>query len=695
MLRNRDGWARRWSIAIVCLGTMPLATASLVLLATPALRAATLVTVQPLQPVNGSSTTPSTFQAPTDYSLLGYVYVDSAHLGMKLPGEWGVSGVTIALAEYSPSDPNTVINSFTTTTGSTGCYHFTNLQPGDLYTIQEMQPLNFTSTVNNVGYFLGASGGTLSAPLGIGSVASNGTQDPAFPDELYDIVLPAPTGAFAPNGSGVYSAAGYNFGELPITPVSSGTVAAGRALTLSVPGGGSALPNGSLSSVMTVAGGNNRFLAGPGAGVLSLTATVQNSASLGASAINWQISSMSGGLSFSPTSGTNLAAQSSSVLTGTLDGSGLSPGSQNLMLSFNGQTPGSGTNIATSTASAAVDPVNSRGIDSVTTASFGRVMQGSIASSSFTVTSAGSHDTNSDLTMNAGSVSGTGVAGSFTATNGSPVLFNGTTTTSPAVAISATFSNTATGPVSDSLTLPGDAGLFTGETLASGTPVLPSLVVPYTATVIESRGIDSVTSASFGRVMQGSIASSSFTVTSAGSHDTNSDLTMNAGSVTGTGAAGSFIATISSPVLFNGTTTTSPAVAVSATFSNSITGPVSDSLTLPGNAGLFTGETLAAGTPVLPSLVVPYTATVIEPRAGTGHGRRDLQPGQHSHDGRRLPARDGRLVADRLWRHQRQCQPRFRPHQHGQCGGANRKRGIVERRHHAGWQGDVRSSDFQ
>ena len=51
-----------------------------------------------------------------------------------------------------------------------------------------------------------------------------------------------------------------------------------------------------------------------------------------------------------------------------------------------------------------------------------------------------------------------------------------------------------------------------------------------------------------------------------------------------------------------------------ATFSSSASGPVSGTAAIPGNTGLFTGETLASGTPTLPTLNVPYTATVLQQR---------------------------------------------------------------------------------
>ena len=175
------------------------------------------------------------------------------------------------------------------------------------------------------------------------------------------------------------------------------------------------------------------------------------------------------------------------MLAGGINGTNLSPGTQNATVSIYGRRTGTGQPVQTSIASAVIDPVYSRVIDSVSAASFGRVMQGNVAGASITVSSTGSHDSYSDLTMNAGTVMSTTPSGTFSGTNNTPVLFNGTTTTSPAVAVSATFSNTISGPVSGSVTLPGNQGLFTGETLASGTPTPPSLVVPYTATVIQPR----------------------------------------------------------------------------------------------------------------------------------------------------------------------------------------------------------------
>ena len=475
MLRIHCGWAGRLSCAF----------AFIVLFATSAVRGALLT---------GMSTSSPSFQSPTSYSISGFVYVDSAQHGIMLPGEWGLPGVTINLAEYSPSDPSTILNTFTTTTGSGGYYDFTGLPTGDFFSVTEVQPSNYRSTANSVGQFLSSTGATLTAPAGVGGNPANGVQDPSNPFAISSILLPSPTGPFAPGGNGaVYSAVGYNFGQFPLTLISGGSAGSKLSIAPGVPSAASAAaPIGTLSTALAVVGDNNRFLAGPGGGVLSLAATVQNSAALGSSSIDWQVASLSGGLSVSSTAGTGLAPLNITALSASVDGTNLVPGTQNTTLSVAGQVSGGGALVGGSTTSAVIDPVYSRGIDAVTAVSFGRVIQGGVGSSTFAVSSTGSHDTLSDLTMNAGTATGTGVAGSFTATNSSPVLFNGTTTTG-ALTVSATFSNSITGPINGSVSLPGNTGLFTGETLAAGSPTLPSLVVPFTATVIEPRVLQPVT----------------------------------------------------------------------------------------------------------------------------------------------------------------------------------------------------------
>ncbi len=418
------------------------------------------------------------------------MYVDAADDGVKLPGEWGLPNVTLTMTEYSSN--GAIAFTSTTATNAAGHYLFAGLQPGDTCTIGETQPGNYYLTTATMGNFVSASGGSL---------AMNPAASPAASviDALSDnnnvnilpVVLPSATGAYAPNGSNDYSGVNFNFGELPMTTIGDGSR---LPLTPGVPASAAATaPNGSLSTTLALAGDNNRFLAGPGAGVLGLTATVANPSAAGYSAVNWQISSLSAGLSVSSTAGMALAPQSATTFTATLDGTNLLAGPQNAAFTVAGQATTSGAAVPGSTASVLIDPVYSRGIDSVSTASFGRIMQGGIAASSFTVTSAGDRSLYTDLTMNPASLAGADSSGNYTVTNTGSVLFNGTTTTSPALAVTATFSNAVTGPISGSVTLPGNTGLFTGETLAAGTPTLPSLAVPYTATVIEPRSLQPVT----------------------------------------------------------------------------------------------------------------------------------------------------------------------------------------------------------
>ena len=103
--------------------------------------------------------------------------------------------------------------------------------------------------------------------------------------------------------------------------------------------------------------------------------------------------------------------------------------------------------------------------------------------------STGSYNFYSNLTLNGGaSASATDSNGSYSVTNGAGVTYNGTTTTnSGAATFKVAFSSSASGPLSTTAAIPGNTGLFTGETLASGTPTLPTLNVPYTATVLQQR----------------------------------------------------------------------------------------------------------------------------------------------------------------------------------------------------------------
>ena len=214
---NHYGWARRLTFAI----------ALIVLFATSAVRGAI---------VTGMSTSSPSFQSPTSYSISGFVYVDSAQHGIMLPGEWGLPGVTVNLTEYSPSDPSTIVNIFTTTTGSGGYYDFTGLPTGDFFSVTEVQPSNYRSTANSVGKFLSSTGATLTAPTGEGGNPANGVQDPGNPFAISSILLPSPTGPFAPGGNGVvYSAVGYNFGQFPLTLISGGSGGSQLSITPDVP----------------------------------------------------------------------------------------------------------------------------------------------------------------------------------------------------------------------------------------------------------------------------------------------------------------------------------------------------------------------------------------------------------------------------------------------------------------------------
>ena len=403
-----------------------------------------------------------------------------------LPGEWGLTGVTINLTEYSPSDPSTIINTFSTTTISGGYYDFTGLPTNEVYTVTEVQPSNYRSTSNSVGQFLSASGATLTAPTGVGGNPANGVQDSGNPFAISSILLPSPTGPFAPGSNGVvYSAVGYNFGQFPLTLISGGSGTSKLSIGPSVPDtSGAVAPVGVLSTALAVVPDNNRFLAGPGGGVLSLGATIMNSAAPGSSNIDWQVASLSSGLSVSANSGANVAPLAMTTLTASLDGTNLLPGTQNATIVLSGQNSGGGSLVNGSTASAVVDPVYSRGIDAVSTANFGRIMLGSPVSSSFTVTSTGSHDTLSNLTMIPARVYTSDGVGSFSVSNSNSVLFNGSTTTSPAVAVSASFYSSTAGPVSGSVTLPVSADLFNGEIL--GAPALRRCLLSSSLTQLPS-----------------------------------------------------------------------------------------------------------------------------------------------------------------------------------------------------------------
>jgi len=458
MLRNHCCWTWRLFAAFLFL----------LFFYNPTARGGPLFGLPPCKPGVPGGSKPPAYPAPDTYTISGYVYIDSAQNGARPPNASGISAVQMQL-----TDTNKAIT-YTAYTNSAGYYIFGSLTPGDVYTLKEIQPSRYTSTLDTVGYFLSSTGGTLAAPPG----SSNGILAP--PDTISNIALPLPTGAFAPSTTGgKYAAVNYLFGEsAPKPPPPPG------------PGVNVAI----LSTNLAVSGSNNRFLAGPGGGSLSLTGTVKNSATPNSSSLSWQISSLlsSPGMSLTPSASTNIGPGKYSILTGTISGASLLPGTQNATLAVLGTNLSPNKPLPTSFTNAVIDPVLSRGSDatsalSVTGANFGRIMLGGTASANLTVTSTGSHDRYSDLTMNVGSLSGSDSNGTFSGTNSAAVTFNGTTTTSSGITVNATFS--ALGPISSTAAIPGNTGLFTGETLATGggTPVLPTLKVPYTATVLQQR----------------------------------------------------------------------------------------------------------------------------------------------------------------------------------------------------------------
>jgi hypothetical protein len=456
MLRNRYGWAWRRFVAFLFL----------FFLTCPTARGGPLTGLPPLKPV-----IPSKPQVPTTYSLSGYVYNDPTAQGVYVSGDAGLSAVVMTLLQSSSAGTQT----FTGYTNSVGYYAFSGLVAGDSYTLTETQPANFNTTADNIGYFQSSTGGTLTVPAG----ASLGALSP--PSSISGIV-------FAPTSSGAFSAVDYNFGESPQDFYVVGVPGRPR-----IPGGSTPGVSASFSTSLSVVGTNARFLAGSlgTAGSLGMTGLVVNTGSAAAGGVNWQIASQSTGLSLAPASGTGLAPGAPQILTGTVIGTSLSPGTQEATLTVTGKIGTNGTLVASS-GSATIDPVYSRGIDSVSTANLGRIMAGATtAPAAITITSTGAYANYSNLTLNGGtSAAATDSSGdAFNVVNGATVLYNGTTTSNAGgTAFTATFSSAASGPLSGTAAVPGNTGLFTGDqTLASGTPALPTLNVPYTATVLQPR----------------------------------------------------------------------------------------------------------------------------------------------------------------------------------------------------------------
>ena len=97
-----------------------------------------------------------------------------------------------------------------------------------------------------------------------------------------------------------------------------------------------------------------------------------------------------------------------------------------------------------------------------------------------------------NLTMNSTAASGADSNGTYSVSDSAAVTFNGSITSNPGVSINGTFP-TASGPISGTATIPGTTGLARAKRWPPGTPVLPSLNVPYTATVLQQRQLSPAT----------------------------------------------------------------------------------------------------------------------------------------------------------------------------------------------------------
>ena len=192
MLRNHCGWAGRRFVAFLLL----------TFLTCPVAWGVPIIGVPPVVPPRPVPTPPG-YQAPTTYEISGYVYDDVQRDGVKSITDPGLSAVQIVLDAYSPTT-GALLTSSTAMSNAMGSYMFSGLTPGDIYSLQEIQPYNMGSTLDSVGNFVTATGVTM---------PGSGTATP--PDEITGIVMPMPTGAFAPTSKGVYTAVNYDFGNFP------------------------------------------------------------------------------------------------------------------------------------------------------------------------------------------------------------------------------------------------------------------------------------------------------------------------------------------------------------------------------------------------------------------------------------------------------------------------------------------------
>ena len=433
-----------------------------------------------------------------------------------LPGDAGLPAVLMTLIQTGGTQTMTAY------TNSAGYYTFGNLVAGDTYQIQATLPSLDVGTAANVGWIQASSGGSTQ----VGTAVS--------PTTISNIVFPT-----SPSGS--YTGANYNFGYA----LANDYQPAGLPTSYVIKGRGGVGPSASFTVTATPPS-SDRFLATPsgqsGAGTLAFSGDVFNMASSGS--MTWTFlpsqSTPKSGMTIISSSG-SIAAGQTEPFTGTISGAGLGNGPTTAEVVISGQI-GSGPSV-TNFAPVPIDPVYSRQIDAVSTANFGRIMQGGTAIANLAITSAGAYTSFANLTMNPTSVASlSDNNGSYTFSNTAAVTYDGTTITNPAgsTTISGTFSNTASGPTTGTVSIAGNTpGLFTPETIGSVTASTPTaLNVPYTATVLQQRSLTSggtlnFTSPNPGGYLTGAIVPATYSVTSFGdsSHYTN----VWVGSSTGTG----------------------------------------------------------------------------------------------------------------------------------------------------------------
>jgi hypothetical protein len=511
MLRNHFGWARRSAHAFSLLGVVSAFT----LLMASSVFGGPLLGVSPIRltpPTQSVTTTPG-YAAPSSLSISGYVYVDSAGTGLKEPGEWGISGVSVELFNTYGDE--------TVTTNSSGYYDFTNLTAGQYYAIVETQPSGFTPSAANAGTFISSSGSALSAPISPGNLPSQGSKVNDTQVNYLYLPLTNVSGFGSNSSGGQYALTNVNFGDVGKVTVNgngsgTGTTIGKQPVRLGVPSGGNISTVGSASMSVSLNGvaDSGRFLSGVS---LNVSGAVANTASAPASTLNWNISATTPGVSVSPTSN-SVVPGGSSPFTETINSSTLPLGVQTASITVSGN--GSPSSVVKSLT---IDPVLSRGIDSVSSSAstssgiaFGRALIGQSYSQPLTITSTGSYANYTNLTVNAGTITnGIASLNNTTATtlNGTVTQANATLTITPTVTgTSATSANFGTTP-------------FTGESLAAGSATLPTAAIPYTIDALEPRQLATVTGgfsspltfavpANTGGYLYGANVTGSYTVTS-------------------------------------------------------------------------------------------------------------------------------------------------------------------------------------